>query len=133
MEINNETYKVVYDATTTTVVFHGMFRLRGMPEYEPIMELLDKVVAQNPANLTLNLRGLQFLNSSGINMLSQFVIKMHEQKNIQLTVLGAPQYAWQTKSLRNLQRLMPKLKLEFRVGLHRDNESAQSESESESE
>ncbi len=123
MEISNDNYKVTYHPTTATVTFQGILKLREVADYDPIMQLLSEVVAQSPETITLNLRGLQFLNSAGINMLSQFVMKMHEQKSSQLVVLGAPQFAWQTKSLRNLQRLMPGLKLEFRVGLQRDNEA----------
>jgi hypothetical protein len=83
-----------------------------MPEYESIMNLLLDAIEDMPM-LTLNLQELEFLNSSGISMLSMFVVKVRNQGQSQLVIQGSNQVLWQTKSLRNLQRLMPSLKLEF--------------------
>jgi hypothetical protein len=46
-------------------------------------------------------------------MLSMFVVKIRERGDVQLTLRGSAKILWQTKSLRNLQRLMPALKLEL--------------------
>ena len=113
MEVKGDSYRVVYDPTTTTVTFDGTLRLRGMTEYDPIVQLLDNVVAQEPDTITLDLRELQFLNSSGINILFKFVIKIRDQSNSRLVVRGSEQVAWQQKSLKNLQRLMTGVKLEW--------------------
>jgi hypothetical protein len=40
-------------------------------------------------------------------------VKIRNQGQAQLEIQGSNQVLWQTKSLRNLQRLMPSLKLEF--------------------
>lgn len=55
---------------------------------------------------------LGFLNSSGISMLSKFVIGLRKQKGTLLIVLGSNDQPWQGKSLQNLVRLLPGLKLE---------------------
>ena len=112
MEIKTEDYNIWYDAAAKAVTCQGSLRLGGMEEYTPIVQLLDDVVAEQPPILTLNLGGLKFLNSSGINVLSKFVIKVR-QKNIQLVVQGSTNIPWQGKSLKNLQRLMPSLELEW--------------------
>jgi len=83
-----------------------------MEEYQPVMELLLSAIGQSPI-LTLNLRELEFLNSSGISMLSMFVVKVREKGSVQMVLQGSNKVLWQTKSLKNLQRLMPSLKLEF--------------------
>ncbi len=113
MEINGAEYRVVYDDETKTVFFEGSLRLQGMSEYVPIGDVLDKVGDQKPAIMTLNLQELKFLNSSGINLLSRFVIKMRKQGGTQLVILGASRHPWQNKSLKNLERLMPGLQLEI--------------------
>lgn len=113
MEIKTEDYNIWYDAAAKTVICQGSLRLGGMQDYAPIEQLLQDVLAQQPQNLTLNLRGLKFLNSSGINMLSKFVIKARQQKNMQLVVQGSTNIPWQGKSLKNLQRLLPTLELEW--------------------
>lgn len=113
MEIKTEDYNIWYDVMTKTVTCQGSLRLGGMEEYAPIVQLLNDVVDQQPPMLTLNLRSLEFLNSSGINVLSKFVIKVRQQKNMQLVVQGSTSILWQGKSLKNLQRLMPSLELEW--------------------
>lgn len=111
MEIKTENYAIQYDAETQTVICQGTLRLGGMTDYAPIIELLDQAVATQPATLTLNLQKLEFLNSSGINVLSKFVIKVRQQEEMQLLILGSNDIPWQGKSLKNLQRLMPSLEL----------------------
>jgi hypothetical protein len=113
MEINTKDYTILYDSVTETVTCCGSFRLSQMEEYAPIVQLLNDVADGEPKIITLDLRKLEFLNSSGINIISKFVIKVRQQKNIQIAVKGSKQIAWQGKSLKNLQRLMPTLSLEL--------------------
>lgn len=84
-----------------------------MEEYAPIVDLLNEVTESSPNMITLDLRKLEFLNSSGINIISKFVIKVRQLKNIQITIQGSKQIPWQGKSLKNLQRLMPSMHLEL--------------------
>ena len=111
MEIRTENYSIYYDKLTQTAIFNGSLRLSGMEEYDPIVELLNEVADTQPSTITLNLRELDFLNSSGINVLSKFVIKVRQKGNIRMVVLGSHEIPWQGKSLKNLQRLMPSLDL----------------------
>jgi hypothetical protein len=113
VEINDDDYQVRYDSTTQTVTCVGSFRLGGTNEYEAIVKLLNDAKDQEPPVLTLDLRSLTFLNSSGINMLSRFVIGVRDKKSMGLRVLGSQAIPWQTNSLINFQRLMPALQLEF--------------------
>ncbi len=113
MEIKTKDYTMEYDRATQTVTCSGSFRLSQMEEYAPIVDLLNEVADSSPNTITLDLRQLEFLNSSGINIFSKFVIKVRQQKNIQIVVKGSKQIPWQGKSLKNLQRLMPSLHLEL--------------------
>lgn len=112
MDMKTEDYNIWHEPESATVFFQGFLRLDGMEEYQPVMDLLVSVLGQS-ATFTLNLRELEFLNSSGISMLSMFVVKVREKGDIQLVLQGSDQILWQTKSLKNLQRLMPGLKLEY--------------------
>ena len=60
---------------------------------------------------TLDVRALQFLNSSGINMLYQLVIKARRMGDVRMRVIGSKEVAWQSKSLANMTRFMPGLEL----------------------
>ena len=113
MEIKSENYQVIYDAASHNIVFDGSLRLSGSGEYAPISKLLNEAAEQEPEKMVLDLRELNFLNSSGISMLSKFVINVRKRKNIQMVVIGAKKNPWQGRSLKNLQRLMPSLKLEL--------------------
>ncbi len=111
MEITSEKYSVQYDAAAKTIICRGALRLAGMEDYAPIVQLFDKVLEDHPSTLRLNLQELEFLNSSGINVLSKFVLKVRGKADMQLIVQGSTAIPWQERSLKNLQRLMPNLEL----------------------
>lgn len=113
MEIASKNYKVIYDEASHNIIFDGSLRLNGSAEYASISELLNNVAQKEPEKIVLDLKKLKFLNSSGISILSRFVINVRKRQNIQMLVIGAKQNPWQGKSLKNLQRLMPSLKLEM--------------------
>ena len=112
-EIIHEDYAVYFDPATTTVTCTGRFRLRGRAEYTPIAQLLDSIMAAKPAVMTLDLRELRFLNSSGINMFSKFVLRARKHKQTQLVICCSKKIPWQRKSLPNLKRFLPSLELKF--------------------
>lgn len=113
MEISHDDYQVDYDEATATVTCQGSFRLHGGEEYKPILDLLTRAADARPETLTLNVRDLQFLNSSGINTLSKFVLHVRKQGSCQVTIQGSTRFPWQEKSLKNLQRLLPALQMEI--------------------
>ncbi|AIE74342.1 MULTISPECIES: hypothetical protein [unclassified Synechocystis] len=112
MEITTEDYRIYFEEENNTLYFRGFLRLEGMKEYQPLMNTMLAIL-DNCNELTINLEGLEFLNSSGISMLSMFVMKVRGKEGTTLAFKGSKNILWQTKSLRNLQRLMPSLTLEF--------------------
>ena len=111
-EINQDDYRVSYDPGTAVITCSGRFRLRG-EEYAPIAELLNEAADAKSPTLMLDLRKLQFLNSSGINTLSKFVLRIRKHNVSAVTIIGNAAFPWQHKSLKNLQRLLPGLQVEF--------------------
>ena len=112
VEITGKDYKVWYATEDTTVFLKGFLRLDGIEEYKPIMNLLIDAISEASA-LAIDLKELEFLNSSGISMLSMFVVEVRNRGNTDITLLGSSKVLWQTKSLKNLQRLMPTMQLKF--------------------
>ena len=112
MEIKKDDYEVCYDSQKNSVVCSGSFRLTGA-EYNAIQEILSTAADAGQNDLIINLTGLKFLNSSGINMLSKFIIRLRKNKTSQVKVIGNNEFAWQKKSLVNFKKLLPDLELEF--------------------
>lgn len=112
-EIKTEDYSVQYDPKSVTFKFQGELSLGGQKEYGAIAKLLDDVANESPSKITLNLKELEFLNSSGISLLSKFAIGVRKKKTIQVLVIGSNNIPWQEKSLANLEKLLPSLKLEL--------------------
>ena len=112
MHIQGEGYEVIYAQERDLITFRGKFRLRSH-EYAAITQLLDEVAANGAEHITLDVRELRFLNSSGINTLSKFVLKVRKLDRSGILVQGSADMPWQKKSLRNLQRLKPDLVLEL--------------------
>lgn len=108
-------YRVEYNQGTQSVSFVGTIRLQTTDEYTPIMDLLQAVhdEVNDQETLGLDFRQLRFLNSSGINTISRFVITARKQDKVALKVLGNSDIYWQQKSLTNLQRLWSKVEIEI--------------------
>jgi hypothetical protein len=112
-EVEGEDYIVQFDPDSVRVYFKGELSLGGSIEYAPITNLLNEVAESEPNTMTIDLRNLTFVNSSGISMLSKFVLSMRKKKGVQVVVLGSNDMPWQGKSLKNLEKLLPGLKLEM--------------------
>ena len=110
ISIKDDSYEIEHNPSENLITFKGTMRLRGLNEYQPISELLDKA-CNSSDNLSLDLKSLEFLNSSGIAMLSKFIITARKNEAMQITIIGSKDIPWQGKSLNNLKRLMPSLEL----------------------
>lgn len=112
-KVTGEDYTVYYDPDSATVYFQGELSLSGPPDYTPIAQLLASVVTQPPSVLTLDLTQLEFLNSSGISVLSKFIIGLRKREPLPIVVVGSTEIPWQGKSLKNLEKLLPSLQLKL--------------------
>jgi len=113
MDLKSKDYSIEYDEAAQTITCQGALRLAELDEYASLSQLLDSILTQKPAQLTLDMRRLRFLNSSGFNILSKFVLKVRQEGTIRLGVQASRDIPWHKKSFKNLQRLMPDLQLEF--------------------
>lgn len=112
--INGESFEVRLE-DNSTVFFKGSLRLRGTEDYAPILDMLKETLQETSRSqasaIVLDLRELDFLNSSGITMFSRFVMEARNHAGIDLHFVASEAVPWQARSLRNLQRLMPALNI----------------------
>ena len=113
MELTGESYGISFDPESGTITCRGQLRLCGNDGYAEISKLLNEIVDRKPEVITLDLRQLQFLNSSGINVFFRFVINIRNTRASRLRVLGTQAFPWHQKTLKNPRRLMPDLSLEI--------------------
>ncbi|WP_395684753.1 STAS domain-containing protein [Aestuariivirga sp.] len=103
MEIKTAEYTIWTEGST--IHYEGTLRLSGTDAYQPILDLMQQVLTEKPQNVVLDLTQLEFLNSSGINLLAKFTIELRKQPDVAMKVLGSTKIPWQSKSLPNLQKL----------------------------
>jgi hypothetical protein len=109
MEIKTNDFHVWLEGTE--IHLEGTMRLAGSEAYAPIYALMMDVLSRSAPSVTLNLSNLEYLNSSGINMIAKFTIEVRKRENVHLIIKGSEQIPWQKKSLRNLKKLLPELDL----------------------
>lgn len=109
MKVQGNKYTVTYDSATETVTCSGTLDMRGKDGYKEIWELFDYAAGSvsGHGTVTLDIRHLEFLNSSGITAIGGFVIKLRNKGNISLLILCSNQHSWQAKSMTGLEKLMP--------------------------
>ncbi len=91
-------------------IISGTLRLMSPLAYEEVLEPVKQRLTAAAGTFTLDLRGLTFMNSSGITGLSRIVL-LARQKNKDLTVMLNDSLAWQKKIVTSLQKLYPRLSI----------------------
>ncbi len=108
MEDTSAAYAVRVTRDFSRISFSGTLRLQGRQEYEKIYRMLRYAANKSGESLEIDMRQLQFLNSSGISTFSLFIIDMREVGK-KLFITGSKLIAWQSKSLANFRRLYDKV------------------------
>jgi hypothetical protein len=109
--IKGESFEIRLEDDNSTVFFRGALRLSGMEDYAPIFEMLKGTLIDPSLPIVLDVRELDFLNSSGITMFSRFVIEARDRVGVDLYFLASESISSHARSLNNLQRLMPALEI----------------------
>jgi hypothetical protein len=112
MELEVGDSKLTYNKDQKTIAIEGSMRLANLSEYEVVGDFLSKVSLEANDHLTIDLRNLQFLNSSGITTFSMFILSCKKHGKPKLKVLGSDQISWQKKSLRNFKKLWDDVEVE---------------------
>ncbi len=114
MEITENKYTLRYDASTFTIICEGIMDLRDKGDYASLLDLFSDVIDQEPETITFDMRGLKFLNSSGITAIGVgLVLKTRNKGMSKLVVRCSEKYEWQEKTMRIISKLMPGIVLKY--------------------
>ncbi|PSN20832.1 hypothetical protein C7271_00100 [filamentous cyanobacterium CCP5] len=114
MRIEGSKYIICYDDKTNTISFSGKLRLDNIDKsLSQLVGLLDQILEEEPDQITLDVRQLEFLNSLGISTISKFIIKVRNRRSIHAAVKASKESSWQSKSIVNLKKIMPSLSLSW--------------------
>src|SRR5690554_2822097 len=97
--------EIKFDESNSLVIFKGSMRLANMKEYGVVTNFLKESANISKEELTLDLKDLEFLNSSGITTLSLFVLDCKKSGTPKIKVLRSETISWQKKSISNFKKL----------------------------
>ena len=116
IKISKNKYNITYDPDNAILVFSGSLLLNSVVEYEPILQLLkDSADSQEPNKLDIDLYNLSFMNSSGLNMMTKFIMYFNEVKQykLQLSIIINKNILWQKKLCINMKKLLSSLNVKY--------------------
>ncbi len=111
MDIERDDYKLTYE--------NGVIKITGklsimLEEYEGIEEFFEKIVKSQPAALTLDIRDLEYLNSSGIKTICvNLLLEADEIDDFRMKILCSKQYTWQEETIPTFEDLISNMEIIF--------------------
>jgi hypothetical protein len=111
MNLRTSEFCISFDEVEACVAFEGSMRLRSARDYDDLKQLLRTAHAQDLPALTLDFRGLKFLNSSGIGTIGQFIVEARKADKMKIVLRGTSAKPWQSRSLGTFQKIWPKVEL----------------------
>jgi hypothetical protein len=105
MELIAGESKLTFNEADSLLVIEGSMRLANLMEYDKVGAFLMGCAEKSATKLTIDMRKLTFLNSSGITTLSMCILNLKKKQTPKLLFLGSLEFAWQEKSLKNFTKL----------------------------
>jgi hypothetical protein len=112
MRIHDRAYSIEFDPQTGSLTLAGRLTLMTR-DYEPMRELLDHVLRLAPPRLDVDIQRLRLINSSGLNILSRFVLGLRARPAVEVVFHGSSEVVWQAKTLANMKCFLPSARLIF--------------------
>lgn len=106
-------HEVVFTPEEGRCAVSGVLRLASVDAYAPVLAGVAEALRTWP-RLTLDLRELAFLNSSGVRALARLVLAARDADR-PLALVGTTRYPWQAKAAASLRAIHPGLVIELRL------------------
>lgn len=111
MSIQDEDFMIEVFPDTKTVIIKGTMRLNSPIAYENHFSGLTNLV-QSEKTITIDIRDLEFLNSSGLTSLGR-VFMLAKKTGIKGTLIARNSIPWHSRSITSIAKLWPNLTIEM--------------------
>jgi len=111
MKLEGADYRLSYE--------NGILAMGGrislmLEDYDRMEAFFKQVIQTGPRSLTLDIRDLAYLNSSGIKTLCvSLILEAAEAPDLRLKILCADRYSWQRETIPTFQGLMDRIEIAF--------------------
>lgn len=111
MNIEGDGYTVTYR--------DGLIQISGklslmLENYAELEKLFGNVIKSKPLELSLDLRNLEYLNSSGIKTICVgLILEAADIEGLRMKILCSNQYTWQKETIPTFEDLMDDMEILF--------------------
>ncbi len=111
MTIQGENYKVTYQNGVISI--SGKLSLM-LEDYEELETFFEEVIESRPSEITIDIRNLEYLNSSGIKTICvSLILEAADIENLQMKILCSDRYTWQKETVPTFKDLMDDITVLF--------------------
>ncbi len=85
-----------------------------LEDYDELEVFFEKVIETEPSEITLDIRNLEYLNSSGIKTICvNLILEADDIEDLRMKVLCSNQYTWQKETIPTFEDLMDNMEIVF--------------------
>ncbi len=111
MKLNGDGYEVAY--AEGVIALSGRLALM-IEDYRALEDFFKKVIDAAPAALTLDIRNLEYLNSSGIKTICVgLLLEADEIEGLHMNILCSNRHTWQKETVPAFEGLMDRIEITF--------------------
>ncbi len=111
MKIEEKNYKAAFENNVITI--SGKLSLM-LEDYGKLIESFDQVIKSGPSEITLDIRDLEYLNSSGIKTICvNLILEASDIEGLRMKILCSNRYTWQKETVPTFEDLMDNMEIIF--------------------
>ncbi len=111
MNIKGENYQITYE--DHVIRLSGKLSLM-LEDYGKIEEFFKNVLESQPKELTLDIRELEYLNSSGIKTICvSLILEADDIEGLCMKIICSKKYTWQQETIPTFKDLMDEIEILF--------------------
>ena len=111
MSIEGDDYRIVYEKGVITI--SGKLSLM-LEDYKRLEEFFEEIIESGPSALTLDIKDLEYLNSSGIKTICvNLLLEAGDIEGLHMKILCSNKFTWQKETVPTFEDLMDDMEIVF--------------------